>query len=70
MKTRIVWYCPYLTAVLLVANGFYSLAMGNRFGARRGDDRYEAKYDLDGGGTIGFGGFLIFGQEFGRTVGS
>ena len=46
------------------------LAFGNRFGARRGDQRYEAKYDLDGDGTIGFGDFLIFGQEFGRTVGS
>ena len=36
-----------------------------RFGASRGDARYEAKYDLDEDGTIGFGDFLIFGQEFG-----
>ena len=44
------------------------LEFGNRFGARRGDQRYEAKYDLDRDGTIGFGDFLIFGQEFGSTV--
>ena len=41
------------------------VAFGMRFGASRGDDRYEVKYDLDEDGTIGFGDFLIFGQEFG-----
>ena len=41
------------------------VAFGMRFGASRGDARYEAKYDLDEDGTIGFGDFLIFGQEFG-----
>ena len=37
------------------------------FGASLGDARYEAKYDLDQDGTIGFGDFLIFGQEFGTS---
>ena len=41
------------------------VAFGMRFGASRGDARYEAKYDLDQDGMIGFGDFLIFGQEFG-----
>ena len=41
------------------------VAFGMRFGASRGDARYETKYDLDQDGTIGFGDFLIFGQEFG-----
>ena len=41
------------------------VAFGMRFGASRGDTRYEAKYDLDEDGMIGFGDFLIFGQEFG-----
>ena len=41
------------------------IAFGMRFGASRGDERYEAKYDLDEDGTIGFGDFLIFGREFG-----
>ena len=41
------------------------VAFGMRFGASRGDARYDAKYDLDQDGTIGFGDFLIFGQEFG-----
>ncbi len=41
------------------------VAFGMRFGASRGDERYEAKYDLDEDGTIGFGDFLIFGREFG-----
>ncbi len=42
------------------------LLFGSRFGASRGDERYEAKYDLDEDGTIGFGDFLIFGREFGK----
>ena len=42
------------------------LLFGSRFGASRGDERYEAKYDLDEDGTIGFGDFLIFGRDFGK----
>ena len=41
------------------------VAFGMRFGASRGDARFEAKYDLDQDGMIGFGDFLIFGREFG-----
>ena len=41
------------------------VAFGMHFGASQGDERYEAKYDLDEDGTIGFGDFLIFGREFG-----
>lgn len=43
------------------------VAFGMRFGASRGDGRYEAKCDLDEDGTIGFGDFLIFGTEFGTA---
>ena len=42
------------------------VAFGSRFGASRGDERYEAKYDLDEDGTIGFGDFLIFAGDFGK----
>ena len=30
--------------------------------------RYDAKYDLDSNGAIGFGDFLIFGRSFGQEV--
>ncbi len=36
-----------------------------QFGLSRGDEQYDAKYDLDEDGTIGFGDFLIFGRSFG-----
>ena len=39
-----------------------------QFGASRGDERYEAKYDLDEDGTIGFGDFLIFAGDFGKEM--
>ena len=38
------------------------------FGAREGEERYEARYDLNGDGEIGFGDFLLFVSDFGRTV--
>ena len=38
------------------------------FGAREGQERYEAKYDLNDDGEIGFGDFLLFARDFGRTV--
>ena len=38
------------------------------FGAREGQERYDAKYDLNGDGEIGFGDFLLFVRDFGRTV--
>ena len=39
-----------------------------QFGARQGDGRYDAKYDLDSDDAIGFGDFLIFGSSFGQEV--
>jgi len=38
------------------------------FGAREGQERYNAKYDLNGDGEIGFGDFLLFVSDFGRTA--
>ena len=38
------------------------------FGAREGQERYDAKYDLNGDGEIGFGDFLLFAGDFGRTA--
>ena len=38
----------------------------SQFGLSRGDDQYDAKYDLDGDGVIGFGDFLISGRSFGK----
>ena len=40
----------------------------DRFGAMRGDGKYEAKYDLDGNGAIGVPDFLIFVDNFGKEV--
>ena len=44
------------------------LAFVGQFGARQGDERYDAKYDLDSDGAIGFGDFLIFSSSFGKEV--
>ena len=33
-----------------------------QFGLSRGDEGYDARYDLDGNGAIGFSDFLIFAQ--------
>ncbi len=46
------------------------LAFADQFGSRRGDGRYEARYDLDSNGVIGFSDFLIFGNSFGKEVSS
>ena len=42
------------------------LLFASQFGLSRGDEQYDAKYDLDEDGTIGFGDFLIFGRSFGK----
>ena len=38
------------------------------FGARQGDERYIAKYDLNADGEIGFSDFVIFAQDFGKNA--
>ena len=43
------------------------LIFASLFGARQGDDRYDARADLDGDGAIGFGDFLIFANAFGTS---
>ena len=45
------------------------LAFIDVFGSVVGDDRYEAKYDLDMDGDIGVSDHLIFVDAFGATVG-
>ena len=43
------------------------LAFAGQFGSRQGDGRYDARYDLDGDGEIGFSDFLIFSSSFGKS---
>ena len=38
------------------------------FGAQEDQERYDAKYDLNGDGEIGIGDFLLFVSDFGRTA--
>ena len=38
------------------------------FGSKEGQERYEAKYDLDENGEIGIPDFLIFVDSFGKEV--
>ncbi|MXZ10143.1 MAG: hypothetical protein F4Y79_11960 [Gemmatimonadetes bacterium] len=38
------------------------------FGSREGQEKYEAKYDLNGNGEIAFDDFLIFVSSFGQEV--
>ncbi len=44
------------------------LLFARGFGARRGDQGYDARFDLDGNGEIGFTDFLKFATEFGKSV--
>ena len=44
------------------------LAFVDQFGARQGDGRYDAKYDLDSDGAVGFGDFLSFTSYFGSVA--
>ena len=38
------------------------------FGARHGDEKYDASYDLNDDGEIGFSDFVIFARNFGRDA--
>ena len=38
------------------------------FGARQGDEKYDATYDLNGDAEIGFSDFVIFAQNFGKDA--
>ena len=44
------------------------LAFAGQFGARRGDGRYQAKYDLSSNGNIDFADFLLFVNSYGQSV--
>ena len=44
------------------------LAFAGQFGTRRGDGRYQAKYDLNGDGAIDFRDFLSFAGSYGQSV--
>ena len=44
------------------------LAFAGRYGARRGDSRYQAKYDLNSDGAIDFQDFLSFAGSYGSPV--
>ncbi len=44
------------------------LAFVAQYGARRGDSRYEAKYDLNSDGAIDFQDFLSFASSYGKSV--
>ena len=43
------------------------LRFAGKFGAEKGDETYEDRFDLDGDGSIGFPDFLIFAGSFGRV---
>ncbi len=45
------------------------LSFVGKFGTRRGDAGYDARYDLDSDGAIGFSDFLIFANSFGTGSG-
>ena len=45
------------------------LSFVGKFGTRRGDAGYDARYDLDSDGAIGFADFLIFANSFGTGSG-
>ena len=44
------------------------LPFAGQYGARRGDGRYQAKYDLNSDGAIDFSDFLLFVSSYGNTI--
>ncbi|MBI2105219.1 PD40 domain-containing protein [Candidatus Woesearchaeota archaeon] len=44
------------------------IEFGKRFGAKKGDAKYDEGYDLDRNDAIGFGDFIIFNRNFGKFV--
>ena len=42
------------------------LAFAQAFGARAGQEDWDARFDLNGDGEVGFGDFLLFAIQFGR----
>ncbi len=38
------------------------------FGARQGETRFNAKFDLSGNGVVDFDDFFLFARDFGKTV--
>ena len=53
-----------ISARVLSGNDF--LMFVAQFGLSRGDEQYDAKYNLDSDGTIEFDDFLIFFTAFGK----
>jgi hypothetical protein len=45
---------------------FFLFAEG--FGARQGEARFNARFDLDGNGRVDFDDFFLFAKDFGKTV--
>ncbi len=43
------------------------LILADKYGSRRGQDRYDPRCDLNGDGQIDFADFLIFAADFGST---
>ena len=45
-------------------------AVDAQFGLSQTDEGYDARFDLDGDGAIGFSDFLIFANHFGKAIAS
>ena len=44
------------------------LLFADVFGSKEGDEKYDAKYDLDGDGEIEISDFLLFSDSFGKMI--
>ena len=45
------------------------IAFASKFGTRRGEAAFDARFDMDGDGEAGFSDFIAFARQFGTTVG-
>ena len=45
------------------------IAFASKFGTRRGEAAFDARFDLDGDGEAGFSDFIAFARQFGTAVG-
>ena len=51
-----------------IVNSTDFLLFAGVFGSKRGDGKYDAKYDLNSDGRIGPSDFLIFAGNYGKKV--
>ena len=59
-----------ISALSGARRGHYNPRFAEKLGLSQGDEEYDARYDLDGNGVIGFSDIVIVDNAFGNNTGS